>query len=147
MPKQLSPRMQQEEPSTELVSRVFVYGTLKSGGSVRGLDLYGEHSSIVGKAKTKYPDYTMIDLGAFPGVVLNGTDYIQGEVWEVSQALADEIDGIEGYPDFYNKAQTETSLGKAWMYFLEGPGYTKLADKIATQSITTTDNTSVWTNS
>ena len=147
MAEPLTPRMQQEEPSTELVTRVFVYGTLKSGGSIRGLDLYGDHSSIVGKAKTKYPDYTMIDLGSFPGVLRTGTDYIQGEVWEVSQALADEIDGIEGYPHFYDKFEIDTSQGKAWMYYLEGPEYTELADKIATQSITTTNNTSVWTNS
>ena len=32
MNDELTPRMQQEEPSTDLVQTVFVYGTLKSGG-------------------------------------------------------------------------------------------------------------------
>ena len=65
------------------MNKVFVYGTLKSGGEIRGLNQFGEGASIVGKAKTQYPDYEMSDLGAFPGVFLNGKFHIQGEVWEV----------------------------------------------------------------
>ena len=53
------------------MNRVFVYGTLKSGGEIRGLNQF-EDAVIVGKAKTQYPDYDMADLGAFPGVFLNG---------------------------------------------------------------------------
>ena len=38
-------------------NRVFVYGTLKSGGTIRGLNQFGEGATIVGKANTTYPDY------------------------------------------------------------------------------------------
>ena len=65
------------------MNKVFVYGTLKSGGSIRGLENFGDGAVIVGRAKTTYPDYTMVDLGAFPGVLMGGTKHIQGEVWEV----------------------------------------------------------------
>ena len=47
------------------MNKVFVYGTLKSGGSIRGLENFGDGAVIVGRAKTTYPDYTMVDLGAF----------------------------------------------------------------------------------
>ena len=105
------------------MNKVFVYGTLKSGGEIRGLNQFGEGASIVGKAKTKYPDYEMSDLGAFPGVFLNGKFHIQGEVWEVSDKVLEQLDAIEGYPDFYNKQVVHTTQGKAWMYFLPDKGY------------------------
>ena len=105
------------------MNRVFVYGTLKSGGAIRGLNQFGEGAAIVGKAKTIYPDYEMSDLGAFPGVFLNGKFHIEGEVWEVDDQVMEQLDAIEGYPDFYNRQVTHTTQGKAWMYYLEGEAY------------------------
>ena len=77
------------------MNKVFVYGTLKSGGSIRGLSNFGDGAVIVGKAKTTYPDYKMLDLGAFPGVLMGGEHHIQGEVWEVSDEVAEHLDAIE----------------------------------------------------
>ena len=56
MNEPLTPRMKQEEPSTELVTNVFVYGTLKSGGQLRGLDLFpADHRELQGKyAKSRF---------------------------------------------------------------------------------------------
>ena len=105
------------------MNRVFVYGTLKSGGAIRGLNQFGEGAAIVGKAKTMYPDYEMSDLGAFPGVFLNGKFHIEGEVWEVDDQVMEQLDAIEGYPDFYNRQVTHTTQGKAWMYYLGGEAY------------------------
>ena len=105
------------------MARVFVYGTLKSGGEVRGLNQFGDGAEIVGKAKTVYPDYDMADLGAFPGVFLGGEYHIQGEVWEVDEETMKDLDAIEGYPNFYKRQLTHTTEGKAWMYYLEGKEY------------------------
>jgi len=105
------------------MAKVFVYGTLKSGGELRGLDRFGDGATIVGKAKTVYPDYEMADLGAFPGVFLNGEYHIEGEVWEVDEDTMKDLDAIEGYPDFYNRQLTHTTEGKAWMYYLAGDTY------------------------
>ena len=78
------------------MNRVFVYGTLKSGGQIRGLDSFPvDHRELQGKAKTAYPDYHMHDLGAFP-VVSRGEHFIQGEVWKVSKRVEGKIDDIEG---------------------------------------------------
>jgi len=105
------------------MAKVFVYGTLKSGGELRGLDRFGDGATIVGKAKTVYPDYEMADLGAFPGVFLNGEYHIEGEVWEVDDDTMEDLDAIEGYPDFYDRQLTHTTEGKAWMYYLAGDTY------------------------
>jgi gamma-glutamylcyclotransferase (GGCT)/AIG2-like uncharacterized protein YtfP len=124
MNEPLTPRMKQEEPSSELVTSVFVYGTLKSGGTIRGLDSFPvEHRELQGKAKTVYPDYHMHDLGAFPAVT-NGNHYIQGEVWKVSKMVEGRIDDIEGYSDessqnMYDKVNVQTSLGPAVMYKMD----------------------------
>jgi len=104
-------------------NKVFVYGTLKSGGEIRGLNQFGDGAVIVGKAQTVYPDYDMIDLGAFPGVVKGGTYKIQGEVWEVDDEVFADLDAIEGYPDFYNRELTATTQGKAFMYYLPKDTY------------------------
>ena len=127
--------------------QVFVYGTLKSGGEIRGLNNFGDSAIIVGKAKTQFPDYEMVDLGAFPGVVLNGTKYIQGEVWEVDDEVMEQLDMIEGYPEFYNRQQTQTTLGKAWMYYLSKEYSQDLSTAINTRNsdqIEEVDNTLIW---
>ena len=76
---------------------VFVYGSLKSGGMVRGLDGF-PGATIVGKATTRYPDYNMLDLGSFPGVTKKGDKHIQGEVWEVDDTTMEELDMIKDHP-------------------------------------------------
>ncbi len=125
--------------------KVFVYGSLKSGGTIRGLNQFGEGADIVGKATTTYPDYDMVDLGSFPGVFLGGTKYIQGEVWEVDDEVFADLDAIEGYPDFYSRTPTQTSKGKAWMYHLDKKQYGSFyADDPKSDSITEVDNTLIW---
>ena len=49
--------------------KVFVYGTLKSGGRVRGLDQF-DGASVVGEAVTSDALYSLFDLGSFPCVCL-----------------------------------------------------------------------------
>lgn len=125
------------------MKKVFVYGTLKSGGKVRGLDQF-PGASIVGKATTTYPDYDMVDLGSFPAVLLKGEKYIQGEVWEVNDQTMLELDMIEGYPDFYNKQMVDTSQGRALMYFMRSaPGY---ATGTESPNIDEDNNTLSWRN-
>jgi gamma-glutamylcyclotransferase (GGCT)/AIG2-like uncharacterized protein YtfP len=130
------------------LDKVFVYGSLKSGGAVRGLNQF-EGATIVGKAKTLYPDYNMIDLGSFPGVTKNGEKHIQGEVWQVDEEVMEELDAIEGYPNFYNREVTQTSQGKAWMYYLEKEYSEDLAIGLDTRNssnIEEVSNTLIWTN-
>ncbi|TYA69852.1 gamma-glutamylcyclotransferase family protein [Seonamhaeicola marinus] len=72
----------------------FVYGTLKNGH--RNHHLLGG-SLKVGDFTTK-PEYSLLDLGSFPGVVKNGTTAIHGEIYKVSsQEVEGQIDLLEGY--------------------------------------------------
>jgi len=103
----------------ENLNRVFVYGTLKSGNRVRGIDSFvpDSQASLIGKAETQ-PKFSLWDLGAFPAAS-QGEDSIIGEVWSVDEETFAYLDAIEGYPDFYDRRIIETSKGDAWIYFIK----------------------------
>jgi len=124
------------------MNKVFVYGTLKTGGAIRGLDSFGT-STIVGKATTQYPDFDMADLGAFPAVTA-GEKYISGEVWEVDDDTLEHLDAIEGYPNFYNRKQVDTTQGRAWMYYIADVRDFKRNKE--SSSITDHDDVLTWRN-
>ena len=92
--------------------RVFVYGTLKRDGrlnpALNSSEYLGEHTTA--------PEFTMVALGWFPGVLHRGTTPIQGEVFEINEDILSRLDSIEGYPALYNREEIETEHGTAWMY-------------------------------
>lgn len=101
-------------------TKVFVYGTLKKGNNIRGLDKLCANAKFVGQAETVRDVYSLYDLGSFPAVSTGGVHRIKGEVWEIdNELLKDQLDLIEGYPDFYDRKQVKTTLGTAWMYYIE----------------------------
>ena len=71
---------------------VFVYGTLRRGQSN---DILRMHPApqYLGRARV---NGVMYHLGAYPGVVLGGTRWVQGEVYEVTEALEHALDVLEG---------------------------------------------------
>jgi len=95
---------------------VFVYGTLKEG--------HGNHKHFLSNSLYHGPHKTgaqhqMLDLGSFPGVIYGGgVTPISGEVYEVSDKTLGRLDGLEGYPDFYNRTRIVTPYGLALMYIL-----------------------------
>ena len=118
--------------------KVFVYGTLKSGNKTRGLDqplydydddksspTYGQpileiEKELIGKAVTTDSKFSMIDLGAFPGVIMNGDKDIYGEVYEGGEDFLAYCDMIEGHQgdkarNFYHRDLVNTSEGKAYI--------------------------------
>lgn len=106
--------------------RVFVYGTLKSGGRVRGLDTLGwmrdieDAATLIGEASTVNASFSLYDLGSFPAACIEGDNKILGEVWEVNDEMFEILDGIEGYPTFYDRTRVNTTHGEAWMYYIPG---------------------------
>lgn len=100
--------------------QVFVYGTLKQGNRIRGMDAM-PGADLVGEAVTVDARYTLHDLGAFPGVFLDGHNRVRGEVWQVTDEVFDILDQIEGYPVFYNRVKVDTTQGTAWIYYLPDP--------------------------
>lgn len=99
-------------------NNVFVYGTLKKGDTRRGLDRWATGVAFVGPAVTSKSSYSLYSLGAFPAVELNGNSQISGEVWSVDDTTLEDLDRIEGYPDFYKRTQIDTTQGRAWIYYI-----------------------------
>jgi gamma-glutamylaminecyclotransferase len=73
---------------------VFVYGTLKRGGS--------NHPAIAGQtfcgnARTAN-GFRLFSLGEYPGMVVdpNDRDGVSGEVWSVDEACLARLDALEG---------------------------------------------------
>jgi gamma-glutamylaminecyclotransferase len=73
---------------------VFVYGTLKRGGSNHG---HLANQSFRGEARTT-PGFRLVDLGAYPGLISYPEDDhgVTGEVWWVDNAALARLDELEG---------------------------------------------------
>lgn len=104
------------------MKKIFVYGSLKSNrGNHHFLD--NDESYLLG-SDTISGNFTMVSLGAFPGVIPVGEGNISGEVYEVSDSVYKRIERLEGYSSnplnrFYDKMEVETVYGKADMYILD----------------------------
>lgn len=84
-------------------------------------------AKFLGQAVTP-PEYTMISLGGFPGVAHAGITSITGELYEVNSKTLEQLDRLEGHPDFYHREPIEVTmedgspmacqtylLGKEWL--------------------------------
>jgi gamma-glutamylaminecyclotransferase len=73
---------------------VFVYGTLKRGGSNHG---YLDSQEFLGVARTP-PGFRLFDLGEYPGMVPfpEDRDGVSGEIWAVDADCLARLDVLEG---------------------------------------------------
>lgn len=74
---------------------VFVYGTLRRGGS-NDITRLRPAPRFVGAAQVAGVLY---HLGAYPGVLLGGDQWVMGEVYAIEPALEAVLDAIEGVVD------------------------------------------------
>lgn len=100
------------------ITVLFVYGTLKRGQ--RNHRLMRE-ARYLGEAVTA-PQYTLLNLGPFPGMITGGTTAVHGELYEVGPKLLARLDRHEGVPKFYiREAVNLDKTDKAESYFLIDP--------------------------
>jgi len=92
--------------------RVLVYGTLKRGGALSPNMSAGTY---LGEYSTE-PEFTLVNLGWFPGLIHRGSTSVQGEVYEMPDSSLSLLDRIEGYPSLYDREEIETPYGRAWVY-------------------------------
>jgi gamma-glutamylaminecyclotransferase len=73
---------------------IFVYGTLKRGGSNHA---FMDGQAFVGRARTA-AGYTLYLLDGYPGMVArpDRTEGVRGEVWSVDEAALVRLDELEG---------------------------------------------------
>jgi gamma-glutamylcyclotransferase (GGCT)/AIG2-like uncharacterized protein YtfP len=98
---------------------LFVYGTLKRGGSRHGPLATQRYR---GEVRTP-PRYALHDLGDYPGLIADGQGQIVlGELYEVEERLIDWLDAVEGAPDWFKRQPIEIdgSRQPVWAYFYQG---------------------------
>lgn len=107
----------------EVRHSLFVYGTLKKGGSNHG---FMAEQRFLGEAHSD-PGFSLIDLGDFPGLVPCDDDQagVVGEVWSVDQACLTALDQLEGVDEgLYRRAPIHLSpsfeQGVVETYFFAG---------------------------
>ncbi|NBC47860.1 MAG: gamma-glutamylcyclotransferase [Gammaproteobacteria bacterium] len=95
---------------------VFVYGTLLAG-EVNHYLLAG--AERLGSHRTE-PRFTLIQLGAYPGLITGGHTAVRGEVYRVDGAGLKALDRLEDYPRLYDRQLIATRFGRAWTYLYRG---------------------------
>jgi gamma-glutamylcyclotransferase (GGCT)/AIG2-like uncharacterized protein YtfP len=96
-----------------MLIKVAVYGTLrKNQGNHRLL----VDSKFLGEGTTGGIMYSM---GGFPAVDITGDKEIKIEVYSVDEQTLNRLDGLEGYPHFYNRSEIKTPYGAAWIYHID----------------------------
>lgn len=92
-------------PPAARARHVFVYGTLRRGGS-NDITRLRPAPRWVGAAQVAG---ALFHLGAYPGMTLGGPSLVQGEVYEMApelEAVLDEIEGLGATPgDEYVKRE------------------------------------------
>jgi gamma-glutamylcyclotransferase (GGCT)/AIG2-like uncharacterized protein YtfP len=107
---------------------LFVYGTLRSDSGHEMHDVLARGARLVGSGEV---DGTLVDLGAYPGLVL-GSGTARGEAWALhDDALFARLDAYEGIgPDAevseaFERVRVQVRLGdgrvvEAWTYAWRG---------------------------
>lgn len=96
-------------------THLFVYGTLRRGGSagglLRGCECIGG-GTVAG---------TLYDLGAYPALVTGGEGAVEGEVWRCPAEVLSRLDEYEGVPGgLYRRVPVQVSGRDCWTY-VAGP--------------------------
>jgi len=73
--------------------KIFVYGTLKKGGLNHGLIGRDPDNEFIENAKIN--DYTLYVSGMIPFAIASSGDYIEGEVFLVSEETFENIERLE----------------------------------------------------
>lgn len=97
-----------------------VYGSLRQNHGNNRLLRNSEHLST----EIINIPYRMISLGGFPGLIPSEENNdIVVEVWSVDKDTYRNVEYLEGWPSFYQKAVVNTSVGEGEVYVLESQRY------------------------
>ena len=123
------------------MNTIFVYGTLKRGGS-NHLFLRGQ--KFLGVARTT-PGFTLYSLGDYPGMVRAPGDAVSvtGEIWSVDDDCLAELDQLEGLDEgLYERIDVLLApngiagSAQTYLYLHQLDGLAPLGDTWPTQQAT-----------
>jgi gamma-glutamylcyclotransferase (GGCT)/AIG2-like uncharacterized protein YtfP len=96
--------------------RIFVYGTLRRGRANHGVIAAARY---LGPARTK-PAWRRVTFGPYPAIV-PGEDVIDGELYEVDEAMLTILDRFEGVPELYVRIEIELDDGTRAQAYVPAP--------------------------
>ena len=101
--------------------RVFVYGTLKKG---KHNHTWLQDSLFLGSTALRGYE---LRIGRLPYVVEadSPNSFVRGEVYECTARILEDLDILEGHPNFYKRELVVTDKGKAWCYIYQDPEFAK----------------------
>ncbi|MCI0654301.1 MAG: gamma-glutamylcyclotransferase [Methylococcaceae bacterium] len=94
--------------------RVAVYGSLKGG---RYNHRYLSAATLIGRFHTA-PEYTMINLGAYPAIIPDGSTAIEVEVYAVDSDTLRALDKLEEHPHCYRRTSVNIASMDVFIYIL-----------------------------
>jgi len=111
---------------------IAVYGSLRKGLHNH---LIIENATYLGKFDS-LPEYSMYDLGSYPGLIKNGNTSIVLEVYRINQKMLVDVDRLEGYNpsntgrSHYLRDTIDTPYGEAYIYIFPHKvgGYNQVID-------------------
>jgi len=103
--------------------KIFVYGSLM-GGEFNHSILERENNKFIRKAITT-SDYSLFDLGGFPGMTRPGNHSIMGEVYEVCEETVRHLDILESHPQFYIRSLIYLDDGEIVSTYILDNAYAK----------------------
>ena len=66
------------------------------------------------------PQFQLVDLGAYPGLLKKGRTAVKGELYEVNNDTLQDLDFLEEVPTLYTREVIQLPDGqKVWTYFLQ----------------------------
>lgn len=117
---------------TEPGFHLFTYGTLRSGDGPA-------HELLDGcrKVGEGVVHGALFDLGAFPALLLSGSDPVPGEVWWCPASKLPALDGYEGVDEgLFRRAATRVDGYACWIY-VAGP---RLGRRLVPEALVRADN-------
>tara|TARA_R110000765_G_scaffold104728_2_gene194591 strand:- start:2388 stop:2741 length:354 start_codon:yes stop_codon:yes gene_type:complete len=103
--------------------KIFIYGSLMQGEHNHTF-LNDEHSKYLRKDITS-KEFTLYNLGYFPGMVQDGTGSVLGEIYEISSFVRGRLDQLEGHPQFYRRTLIELQSGEKIETYLLDKAYVR----------------------
>lgn len=98
-------------------AHLFVYGTLLQGEPYH--HLLGGASLL--HALRSPPEFTLVNLGEYPGMLEGGNTAVYGEIYEVDEALLSTLDEYEDCPALYSRRPLPFQNGMMAITYLLRP--------------------------
>jgi gamma-glutamylcyclotransferase (GGCT)/AIG2-like uncharacterized protein YtfP len=110
-----------------MATEIFVYGTLRPTEPNFKRYLGHEGARLIAKDVYTWPEYALVSLGGFPGMVIpdeanqDAVTTVIGDVFEVDSPTLMALDRLEGVPRFYQRYRVRLANGMEPQAYILNP--------------------------